>query len=388
MVLSHATSLRGLPPVAAPDLSGQRRYWHTLTQAGDATYSYGGSDTSLNPALSTDYGGVWEFDGTAKSWSLRDVIGETTVTARGRIRVDSMVRKSAHCAVWTGESLLAYGGAGYLSVTTNRGLKTNLIEFRPLPNRSLFQTMLSRNVSLTGADASGWPPLRYLMSCIWDSHRRSMIVFGGTLDSDPLFGDWGTSVGTSDRRYHPNQTDELWEYHFDSNTWTNLTASAKMNSLSSPSARAYHTAVWESTTDTMYVYGGVEYSRTTQAGETFRNDVWAYIRGANMWEQLVATMPTARFGHMAAATGTSMYVYGGVLEGFVLGANDCLWEFSYASKSWSQLGNSNSCFVHSASLFGSATFDGCRNKVLFYGFQDNFGRGDFFFQYGLPAPGS
>ena len=161
-----------------------------------------------------------------------------------------------------------------------------------------------------------------------------MIVFGGTLESDPLFGNWGSGPGTSDRRYHPNQTDELWEYHLDANNWTNLTASAKMNSLSSPSARTHHTAVWESTRDTMYVarrqrfavqkssepacfkleqqvskvYGGAEFSRTTQGEATYRNDVWAYIHGTNMWEQLVATMPTARFGHMAAATGTSMYV--------------------------------------------------------------------------------
>ncbi|CAE7275424.1 unnamed protein product [Symbiodinium sp. CCMP2592] len=196
--------------------------------------------------------------------------------------------------------------AGEVVRLTQTGLKDDLVEFRPFSNGSLFQTFLSRNVSLRGADASGWPPRRYLTSCIWDSQRRSMIVFGGTLDGAPLFGSWGSSAGTSDRRYHPTQTDELWEYHFDTSTWTDLTASAKTNSASSPSARAYHTAVWEPATDTMYVYGGTKYSETTQSLQTFRNDMWAYIRGDNKWEQLVTAMPAARFGHMAAATGTSM----------------------------------------------------------------------------------
>ena len=99
-----------------------------MLQAGDATYLYGGSGNFNNPAETTDDGGVWEFDGasgafgnsdrelpfsqkhqkrsvtvrsssnpalcqgTAKSWSLRDVIGATFVTRTGSIRADAWVR--------------------------------------------------------------------------------------------------------------------------------------------------------------------------------------------------------------------------------------------------------------------------------------------------------
>ena len=120
---------------------------------------------------------------------------------------------------------------------TSGGVVDDVLMFMPQADGTISQVKLSR----TPTDP--WPAQRAFHTCVWDSDRRSMLVFGGTLT--PL------SAGAL-ARFTPGQSDELWEYARDSGTWTDLTAGAKASSSSSPAARAFHTAVWESASGLMY----------------------------------------------------------------------------------------------------------------------------------------
>eukprot|EP00959_Pyramimonas_sp_CCMP1952_P317730 6649842-Pyramimonas_sp.AAC.1 len=83
----------------------------------------------------------------------------------------------------------------------------------------------------------------------------------------------------------------------------------------------------------MYVYGG--------RSPAPRDDFWKYDFKTKTW----VPMPTSdlmhpRFGHGAAVSGDSMYVYGGYVskeqgEG---GLTDEIWEFSFEEEEWTMLG--------------------------------------------------
>jgi len=325
-------------PIEGGPFTADNLWFSTTAQVGDVTYVYGGEyyDFGSNPPQSPTTN-FWAFDG---SWSTREVI-----TERDGRRVEAFVSKAGHCMVQDGDSFLAYGG-------TSGGVVDDVLMFMPQADGTISQVKLSR----TPTDP--WPAQRAFHTCVWDSDRRSMLVFGGTLT--PL------SAGAL-ARFTPGQSDELWEYARDSGTWTDLTAGAKASSPSSPAARAFHTAVWESASGLMYVYGGLEYS----PAETLRNGVWIYSRSDSTWSRLSDTSPPpARYAHVAIATGSSMFVYGGIIEGRTVGQYDCLWQFSFESQSWTNTQDCKDSLGRDveASLYGSAVLDQCRKRILFFGF--------------------
>ena len=80
---------------------------------------------------------------------------------------------------------------------TSGGVVDDVLMFMPQADGTISQVKLSR----TPTDP--WPAQRAFHTCGWDSDRRSMLVFGGTLT--PL------SAGAL-ARFTPGQSDELWEY--------------------------------------------------------------------------------------------------------------------------------------------------------------------------------
>lgn len=177
-----------------------------------------------------------------------------------------------HTAVWTGDSLIVWGGALAAGPGTNTGAR-----YDPLGD-------IWTPLSTVGA-----PSARWQHSAVWSG--SDMIVWGG-----------GFPLGTTGGRYDPQA--DLWRPTSISNA---------------PEGRYSHTAVW--TGNRMIVWGGFGGSgHDLDTGAVYDplGDVWANTS--------VANAPSARNSHTAVWTGTTMLVWGGGSVGFadpnVLGSYD------------------------------------------------------------------
>lgn len=138
------------------------------------------------------------------------------------------------------------------------------------------------------------PSARAGASAVYDAASNRLILFGGGCNGT-LFGDVWVLSNANGASGSP--------------AWTQLTPSG-----TAPSARDYHTAVYDSNTNRMTVFGGYDGS--------FRNDVWVLsnangLGGTPTWTQLSPTglsgAPAARESHNAVydAKLDRMLIFGG-----------------------------------------------------------------------------
>ncbi len=152
------------------------------------------------------------------------------------------------------------------------------------------------------------PPARWVHSTVYDPVRDRLIVFGGQGYSGSTNEVWALSLSGIPR-------------------WTQL-----LTSGTSPSARAFHCATYDSLLDRMIVFGGNDGSP--------RNDVWALtFAGSPTWSQLAptGTPPSPRVWHAAVVdrARNRMIVHGGQTNGTGLADT---WALSLgATPAWTQL---------------------------------------------------
>ena len=139
---------------------------------------------------------------------------------------------TAHTAVWTGDEMIVWGGTGFSNELNTGG------RYNPGSNSWM-------PVSTTDA-----PTVRQHHVAVWTGSE--MIVWGGFKTSGPTNVFWSTGG-----RYNPAD-----------NRWT--------TSVTTPSGREYHTAVW--TGSEMIVWGG-DYG---SYGKSF-NETWSYTPGKVMY---------------------------------------------------------------------------------------------------------
>lgn len=176
----------------------------------------------------------------------------------------------------------------------------------------------------TQLDPTGTPPSpRDGHTSVYDATTNRMIVFGGDDACPPLFNDVWVVSNANGMGGTP--------------AWTKLAVSGK-----SPGVRKEHSAVYDPSSNSMIIFGGVNRFNAL-------SDVWV-LRRANgvapgespRWEQLSpAGGPGPRFGHSAVFDGATnrMYVFGGTGPGGP--AND-VWMLSHANgtggaPTWHQL---------------------------------------------------
>lgn len=153
---------------------------------------------------------------------------------------------------------------------------------------------------------TGVPPTpRAYHTSVYDSSTNSMIVFGGSGFGSILFNDvWVLS--------HANGNGGT-------PAWTQLTPSG-----APPAARTQHSAVYNPVQNTMTIFAG--------SNSVLLNDTWV-LSNANgsgstpAWKQIGtgSTLPAVRYGHTAIYNSTTniMTVFGGVLNlGETIDAND------------------------------------------------------------------
>jgi hypothetical protein len=178
---------------------------------------------------------------------------------------------------------------------------------------------------------------RVYHSAIYDPVRDRMVVFGGYSDS-PLNDVWALSLAGTP-------------------AWTQLSPSG-----TPPEARGYHSAIYDPVRDRMVVFGG--YSGF------YLNDVWALsLAGTPAWTQLSpsGTPPSARCFHSAIydPVRDRMVVFGGYSDSAPYYLND-VWVLSLAgTPAWTQLIPSST--PPSARYAHSAIYDPVRDRMVVFG---------------------
>ncbi len=173
--------------------------------------------------------------------------------------VNAPSARAYHTAIWTGTTMIVWGGHGPSSFNTG-GL------YDPT-NDTWLPTSTGTNV----------PPARSYHTAVWTG--TEMIVWGGS----------GVDAGNTGGRYHP--ATDTW---ISTSTGTNV-----------PEARIGHTAVWTGTE--MLVWGGERNYRVLNTGGRYRpaTDTWtATSTGTGA--------PEGRDDHTAVWTGTEMIIWGGL----------------------------------------------------------------------------
>jgi len=220
---------------------------HTAVWTGNVMVIWGGYDLPGGNGLAQTGG---RYDPVTDSFAPTSSLGAPSARA-------------SHSAVWTGDRMVVWGGAGVGSVYTDTGGRYD-------PGTDTW----------TPTSTAGAPSPRGRHTAVWSGER--MIVWGG---AGP-----GAAYTNTGARYDP-EADE----------WT------PMSTTGAPSPRLDHTAVW--TGDRMVVWGGV-------AGQDpsfiFFNTGGRYDPVNDSWTPTtLANAPFARVGHTAVWTGSRMLVWGG-----------------------------------------------------------------------------
>ncbi len=253
------------------------------------------------------------------------------------------------------------------------------------------------------------PPERYGHSAIYDSTNKRMMVFGGGTgfpgscvndlwlltgaDNNPA-GQWFNQAPTgtppSARKFHTAVYDagsnrmilfggsdcvssalnDVWILsNANANgvtpAWSQLTTAG-----TPPPARMLATAVYDTGSNTMIVYGGADFTTTN-----IYADVWTLsnangIGGTPTWAQLSLgnTAPKSRFGQVATydAANNRMMIFGGVAKGVpysdswvLTGANG-----KAGTPSWIQLSPSP---AGTAKRFATGCYDPTTNQMAVFG---------------------
>jgi hypothetical protein len=186
--------------------------------------------------------------------------------------------------------------------------------------------------------ASSGGPLsaRSAHTAIYDPVRDRMVVFGGWDGSSYRNDVWALSLAGTP-------------------AWSALAPSG-----TPPSARCYHTAIYDPVRDRMVVFGG--------AGSSLDSDAWALsLAGTPEWTEITpsGTAPCARYSHTAIydPVRDRMMVFGGY-EGTSY-RND-VWALSLAgTPAWSALAPSGT--PPSARSCHSAIYDPVRDRMVVFG---------------------
>ncbi|XP_057660577.1 uncharacterized protein LOC130896456 [Diorhabda carinulata] len=121
-------------------------------------------------------------------------------------------------------------------------------------------------------------------------------------------------------------SNELWAYHFDTESWHLISTTGK-GSSECPPPRHKHSAVLQG--DAMWIYGGM-----TDLQE--RSDLWKWDIPSRTWHCVKSKInPGPLHSHAACKLPSAhMLIFGGERNGQ---ANNDLWKFSFALESWEKV---------------------------------------------------
>ena len=109
-------------------------------------------------------------------------------------------------------------------------------------------------------------------------------------------------------------------------TWRDVTIPA-MTSTVTPGARLSHTAVFQDSSQSIYVFGGEDLN-------SLHADLWKFDLNLNAWSEVrrTVTWPAARRRHATAVISNQLFMFGGQLQNGDV-SNE-LWMFDVSAQSW------------------------------------------------------
>ena len=326
--------------------------WHSTVWTGDRMIVWGGSDHE------TEYGSSWLPITTDTGYGYDPDGDEWTVLSDS----NSLSRRQDHTAVWTGDTMIVWGGGnwtmpgGWASVGTGGRYDPSTDGWTPTASPMLWamESDATRSRVWTGNELIVWggryyssfgtihdlttgaqtytslidaPTRRNDHSAVWTG--TEMIVWGGVdesqgseseLDSggryDPLTDSWiaisriGAPSGRTGHSVAWTGNELIVWGGYDSGALASggrydprLDRWQPMTHFGAPDRRYYNSAVW--TGVEMIVWGGHD-------GANFLGDGAGYDPAANQWTPLSSlNAPTARSGHMGIWTGAEMIIWAG-----------------------------------------------------------------------------
>jgi N-acetylneuraminic acid mutarotase len=233
---------------------------HTAIWTGSLMVVWGGYRNPNTPAGLRWFNTGGRYDPATDTWTPTSMTGAPTP-------------RSGHSAVWTGNTMIVWGGiAGFATVANTGG--------RYDPSSDTW----------TPTSTTSAPSARGRHTAVWTG--SSMIVWGGT-----IYDSTGQTFNTGGR-YDPS-----------TDTWTPISTS------NAPSARDSHTAVW--TGSVMVVWGGHFYANQSDG---YVRTGGRYNPTTDTWTPTSITdAPGARSHHSFIWTGSSIVVWGGRASGSPLG---------------------------------------------------------------------
>ena len=287
--VTHAPTPGCLAPISTTGAPSARRL-HTAVWTGDRMIVWGGLGSG-SPSVTASGG---QYDPAKDTW--------TAISASG-----APAPRHSHCAVWTGNRMIVWGGYGATSHETTGGI------YDPAADS---WSPMSDTLAPTG---------RIGFSCVWTG--QELLVWGGTTGAsvlgsggryDPATNTWKalpTFSGATPRYGHSAVWtgasmiiwggNDLFDWHRDgsyynpsTDAWTGLSPLT-----GAPAAREQHSALW--TGSSMVVWGGFD-------GGAYRGDGGALDPIGESWVTLSTTgAPSGRTDHAATWTGDRMIVWGG-----------------------------------------------------------------------------
>lgn len=246
----------------------ERRTGHSAVFVGSEMVVWGGVGEMLPPATSApQYLNGGRYNPATNTWAA--------ILATG-----SPSNRQNHTVTAAGSQLLVWGGVGYSPM--------GMGPFKFLKNGGSLVPATGAWTSL----ANGSPSPRSGHSIIWTG--TEMIVWGGTIGTSSTSGDPAFADGS---RFHPA-----------TGIWTPLP------SLNAPSSRWGHSAVWTGTE--MIIWGGQNVSSSGMPSAEVYNTGARYNPSTNTWTPTATlSAPSARSAHAAVWTGSEMLVWGGATDG-------------------------------------------------------------------------
>jgi N-acetylneuraminic acid mutarotase len=350
------------------------RYGHSMVWDGSRMIMFGGYGTS--PTYKND---LWWYDPVSNTW-----IGPIATSGDGPPSA-----RAYHSMVWdmVGQRVIMFGGYG-----TSPTYKNDLWWYNPVSNTWI-------GPIATGGD--GPPSARRYHSMVWDTVGQRVIMFGGYDGAykndlwwyDPTSGTNGAWIDKTTTAIFPTARNghsmvwysignrvimfggydgvyknDLWWYDPMSNTWDGPIATGGDGP---PSARAYHSMVWDTVGQRVIMFGGYD--------GAYKNDLWWYNPVSNTWEGPIATggdgPPSVRAYHSMVwdTVGQRMIMFGGS-DGVGVYKND-LWWYDPALNTWTEKTPANSPPARSAHsmvwdntrviMFGGAG-NGYKNDLWWY----------------------
>jgi hypothetical protein len=160
--------------------------------------------------------------------------------------------------------------------------------------------------------------------------------------------------GGADNLATPEQHDDTWTFDVDTDTWTEVFPTLP------PSARRGHFMAFDSESDRVILFGGI-----IGVDGPVTNDTWAFNPATNQWQMMSpATAPEARYSSRMVYDSESdrMILFGGIDEGTTY--FDDTWAYDFNSDTWENIPTTTQ---PSQRVENSLTYDSESDKVVLFG---------------------